>query len=179
MKINKHSIIFEPDEILRKISQPVTFPLSQEQRETYQNMLDYVVYTLDLDVEDDTIDELPAVGLAAVQVGLLERMFAICIPADEENDIEAFEHIMINPEIVDHGDEFESGEEDCLSVLDVHYGNVWRYEWVRVKWYDLDGNQHSKMLTGFIAVVFQHEFDHLDGIMYYDRIREEKEEMSA
>lgn len=172
MKVTNDNIIIDGDERLREISKEVSFPLTPDQKETYQSILDHVIYSQSFDdVDEENLEIMPAVGMAAVQVGILERMFAIYFEYDEEENKPPFKHIMINPVIIDSGDVVNVGPEDCLSVVETHDGDVWRHEWIRVQWFDMEGNKFSKMLTDFEAIVFQHELDHLNATLYYDRIK--------
>ncbi len=107
--------------------------------------------------------ELRGVGLAAPQVGIARRLMLVC-PSGEPGD----EEVVINPEILD-ADGREVGEEGCLSFPGL-YGQVPRAQTVRVRYQDLDFRDREMVLTGFVARVFLHELDHLDGRVFIDRM---------
>ncbi len=124
---------------------------------------------------EDMFDSLHAVhglGLAAPQIGVLRRVFVIEIPpeVDEEgNEIgSAQRYVMVNPEIVKTRGE-EEMEEGCLSVPG-YRGLVKRASSVVVKGQDLEGKRIRYRGEGTLAQAFQHEIDHLDGILYLDRL---------
>ncbi|TWT56634.1 peptide deformylase [Allorhodopirellula solitaria] len=112
--------------------------------------------------------ENEGVGLAANQVDLPIRMFV----ANESGERgEGEEWVVINP-VIDRPKGNESGQEGCLSVPGI-YSQVKRPKTVRLQGYDLKGNEINVQLDGFLARVVQHEVDHLDGVMFFDRIGEE------
>lgn len=118
-----------------------------------------------------TNPENEGVGIAAPQVGILRRMVAVQ-RFDKEG--EPFE-FYVNPEIVEYGDQMELGGEGCLSVPDFS-GDVWRAQRIAIRYRDSQFLQHDEVIEGFTAVIFQHEIDHLDGILYIDRMEEDEEE---
>jgi peptide deformylase len=125
-------------------------------------------------VEDmfDTMDAAHGVGLAAPQIGVLQRVFVVGIPAeyDEDgNEVEPEErYILVNPEIVKARGE-EEMEEGCLSVPG-YRGLVKRATQVLIKGQDLDGKEVRYKGSDLLAQAFQHELDHLNGILYLDRL---------
>ena len=125
-------------------------------------------------VEDmfDTMDAAHGVGLAAPQIGVLQRVFVVGIPAeyDEDgNEVEPEErYILVNPEIVKARGE-EEMEEGCLSVPG-YRGLVKRATQVLIKGQDLEGKDVRYKGSGLLAQAFQHELDHLNGILYLDRL---------
>ncbi len=116
----------------------------------------------------ETMRRANGVGLAAPQVGVLQRFFVAELPADEENNRPAETYIVFNPEIVKKRGE-DVGYEGCLSIPG-YIGEVARAEKVVVKGLDERGKVVRYRLEGYIARVFQHEIDHLDGILYTDRL---------
>ncbi len=120
----------------------------------------------------ETMYDAPGVGLAAPQIGLMQRFIVIGIPAeiDEEGDeiAPAEEYALVNPEIVKAYGE-EEMEEGCLSVPG-YRGWVKRATSVKVKAQDLDGKPLRIRATGYFAEVLQHEIDHLEGVLFVDRI---------
>ena len=118
-----------------------------------------------------TMLEAPGVGLAAPQVGVNRRLFVAHVPEgyDEEDDAE-FNLALVNPEVVKgHGRVFAL--EGCLSIPG-WVGEVPRYESITVKGTDLNNRDIRLKLRGYIARVVQHEIDHLDGILFTDRIED-------
>ncbi len=106
------------------------------------------------------------VGLAAPQVGIPRRLMLVC-PTGEPGD----EFVVINPEIVAVEGE-ELGEEGCLSFPGI-YGKVPRAVTIRVRYQDLDLRAREMELEGWVARIFQHELDHLDGEVFVDRMTPE------
>ncbi|MEZ6122311.1 MAG: peptide deformylase [Planctomycetaceae bacterium] len=112
--------------------------------------------------------EARGIGLAANQVALPYRMFVINPSGDpEQNDLE---QVFINPEIIKRNGSCDA-EEGCLSLPEI-YGPVTRAERITVEAFDLNGTQFSMDLTGLPARVVQHENDHLDGVLFIDRVSE-------
>jgi peptide deformylase len=112
--------------------------------------------------------EAKGVGLAASQVGVLQRFFVAELPEDEENRQPRETYILFNPEIVKGLGE-QIGYEGCLSIPG-YIGEVARQERVTVEGIDERGRQVRYKLEGYLARVFQHEIDHLDGVLYTDKL---------
>ncbi|GBD17704.1 Peptide deformylase [bacterium HR27] len=119
----------------------------------------------------DTVREARGLGLAAPQIGVLRRIIVVSIPPDyaEEGD-PGVELTLINPEIV-RASGRQVGLEGCLSIPG-WYGEVPRFMHVTVKALDLDGREIRVKGSGLLARVLQHEIDHLDGILFVDRIED-------
>ncbi len=110
-----------------------------------------------------------SVGIAAPQIGELVRIVVVDVSkAKKGQKINHGEMVMLNPEIIDWQSIIKT-REGCMSVPD-YTGNVNRARKVTVKYMDLDGKEHRFDTEGFEAVVVQHEIDHLDGILFIDRI---------
>jgi len=107
-------------------------------------------------------------GLAAPQVGVLQRFFVAELPEDEENDLPRETFILFNPEIV-KGTGEQIGYEGCLSVPG-YVGEVARLEKVTVKGLDERGRPVRYKAEGFLARIFQHEIDHLDGVLFTEKL---------
>lgn len=107
--------------------------------------------------------ESRGVGLAAPQVGIAKRLMLVC-PTGQPGE----EEVVINPEVLSAEGE-ELGEEGCLSFPGM-YGEVPRALSIRVRYRDLDFREREMLLEGFIARVFLHELDHLDGRVFIDRM---------
>jgi peptide deformylase len=116
----------------------------------------------------ETMRNANGVGLAAPQVGVLQRFFVAELPEDEENNQPRETYILFNPEIV-KGKGKEIGYEGCLSIPG-YIGEVARQEQVTVKGLNERGRQVRFKMEGYLARVFQHEIDHLDGILYTDKL---------
>ena len=128
----------------------------------------------------ETMHAANGVGLAAPQIGLSHRIAVVYIPpeVEEHEDGTTTEktpeqvYVLINPEIVKASDEEEVGLEGCLS-LPGWYGDVPRASWVTVDYQGLDGKRHRiRRADGLLGRALQHEIDHLDGILFTERIRD-------
>lgn len=113
--------------------------------------------------------ENEGVGIAAPQVGVLRRIIAV---QRFDKAGEPFE-FFLNPEIIGVSGEKQAGREGCLSVPE-RYGDVERWQRIRIRYVDEQGEAQEEEVAGFTAVIFQHELDHLDGILYVDRIAAEQ-----
>ncbi|MFA7685940.1 MAG: peptide deformylase [Candidatus Gracilibacteria bacterium] len=118
----------------------------------------------------ETMIKLDGLGLAAPQVGENIRMIAVTMNYGSKN---ASVTIMINPEILSHGDETEVAEEGCLSLPGT-YGKVERYKNIVVAFTDIDGEKYVLKLAELNARVVQHETDHLNAVLFIDRIKQSK-----
>jgi len=147
-----------PDPVLNQVAQPVT-DIDETIKALAQDMV-------------ETMYAAPGVGLAAPQVGVSKRLIVIdCAPKDEPSQL----IIAVNPEIVSRdGEQFE--EEGCLSVPG-YYCRIHRAERISVRFLDLQGQTVEMDVEGFLAVAFQHEIDHLDGILFVDHLSSLKKGM--
>ena len=164
----KLKIVKDSNPIMRKKSEPVGLPLSKEDKETLDNMLEYL--KLSQDEEYATKHNIRAgVGIAAIQIGLLKRMF--CIYYETEDGIVQYQ--LVNPKITEYSVKkcALSNGEGCLSVDGEHPGLSHRYYKIKMAAFDALTNQDIIITArGFDAIVLQHEYDHLDGKFFYDRI---------
>lgn len=119
----------------------------------------------------ETLKKAQGIGLAAPQINLLKRVFVIDTTpiANGDNTIEKFEGLYINPEIIDRDSENIIYREGCLSIPDI-FEEVKRPGVILVRYQDRFFNTHEEELNGLKARIFQHENDHLDGILFIDRI---------
>lgn len=108
------------------------------------------------------------VGIAAPQVGILRRVVAVQRFDKEGEPFEFF----VNPEIVEMGDESALGGEGCLSVPEIR-GEVRRAQSLVLRYRDASFKEHTERVEGFTAVIFQHEIDHLDGVLFIDKMEAE------
>ncbi|NPA91037.1 MAG: peptide deformylase [Chloroflexi bacterium] len=125
---------------------------------------------------DDMVETMRAangVGLAAPQIGLPIRMFVAEIPKDDEDPQSGKVFVMVNPKIIKASRQEVKGEEGCLSIPGI-YGEVWRAEEVVVRAQDPYGKEIRIRAKGYLARVFQHEIDHLEGILFIDRLEDPK-----
>ncbi len=116
--------------------------------------------------------QAPGIGLAAPQVGVGLRFFVLDLMPDEKPT----PLVLVNPEIVAAGEELATREEGCLS-LPGQYADVTRPAEVRVRYRDLEGAAHEIAAQGLLAACLQHEIDHLDGVLFVDRISPLKRNM--
>jgi peptide deformylase len=161
--MNINDIITLPNEHLREKSQKVHV-VTDEVKELIKNMEEAT-----LDWEDNRPHEL-GVALAAVQVDELVRIIVVRSDFDDKDNRTFFP--LINPEIVKLEGAIKYDHEGCLSVKDI-YGLVPRYDRVRVKALDINGNEIRIKADGFLARVLQHEIDHTNGIVFIDHIKDD------
>lgn len=170
--ITMKDVIREGNPLLKEKSVDVKIPLSKEDEQLMVDMMEYVYNSCDPEL-NEKYDLRPAVGLAAPQLGILKKMIAIVAP-DEKG--EEHEFALINPKLISYSDEltFLEGGEGCLSVDRACNSLIHRPARVTFEayFYDLETGklEHKRMrLKGYLAVVFQHEYDHLNGILFVDR----------
>ncbi len=120
-----------------------------------------------------TMREAPGVGLAAPQVNVGLRVIVAEAPRDEDDPQSGKLYAIINPEIVKASPEMEEGEEGCLSIPGWN-GLVNRHVWVVVKGFDREGREFRIRARDYVARIFQHEIDHLNGILFTDHITDRK-----
>jgi len=148
-------IVTLPDPVLRRKARPVTRFDSE-----LQTMIDDMI---------ETMREAPGVGLAAPQVGVSERVIVVEYAEDEEEeDAPKKLYVMVNPEIKAASDETETNIEGCLSVPGWQ-GDVERALAVTVKGQTRRGQPMKVKAEGWLARIFQHEIDHINGIVFTDR----------
>lgn len=121
-------------------------------------------------VEDmvETMREAPGVGLAAPQIAVSERLIVVEFGDEEDENAPQKLFVVANPEIIDASEEMVLGIEGCLSVPDL-VGEVERHHSITVKGLNRYGKSTKIKAEGWLARIFQHEMDHLDGILYPDR----------
>ncbi|MDY0346332.1 MAG: peptide deformylase [Acholeplasma sp.] len=166
-------IIREGHPTLTKVAQPVKMPVTLEDRNIAFSLLQYVMNS-----QDDEIAEKyglrPGVGLAAPQINVSKRMFAMHV---YDVDGELYSMIVVNPKITSRSSDmvFLNGGEGCLSVDRKTDGITPRHKSISFEAYIFDIKSNSFVLShgtlsGYPATVFQHEYDHLDGIMYTTKL---------
>lgn len=120
----------------------------------------------------ETLDASEGIGLAAPQVGRADRIVVIDLDvlSDDLPEYKGFRQVFINPHIIEYDDtKTDSSEEGCLSLPAIHE-KVIRPTRIHVKWMDEKFQPHDEWIEGYLARVMQHEFDHLDGKMFIDRV---------
>jgi peptide deformylase len=146
-------IILLPDEkTLRQVSQPLK-QVDAAARKVFDDML-------------DTMYDAPGIGLAAIQIGVAQRMLVIDLSKEGEDRKPQF---FANPEIVWTSEEESDYEEGCLSIPDF-YEMVQRPKEVKVQYRDRNGDAMEIQAAGLLATCLQHEIDHLNGILFIDHI---------
>lgn len=164
----KLKIVKDNNPIMRKKSLPVDLPLSAEDKNLLDEMLNYLKLSQDEEYAKKH-NVRAGVGIAAIQVGVLKRMFCVYYKVEEE----IVQYQLVNPKIIEYSYKkcaLKDGE-GCLSVDGDHKGLSHRYYKIKMAAYDaLTDKDIIITARGFDAIVLQHEYDHLDGLFYYDRI---------
>ena len=166
--IKTKDILDEKNKILHEKSEDVIFPLSEDDKKTINDIIEMLT--------DSQIPELaekydlrPGMGLAAIQLGIKKRYFVV-VHEYEEGKFDNY--VLINPKIVSTSEEmiYVGEGEGCLSVNRETIGIVPRHARVTMEAYDIDGNKIRVRGREELAIAFQHELDHLNGILFVDRI---------
>ncbi len=156
----KRPILLHPDPRLKKLAEPVS-DVSDQLRALSDDML-------------ETMYNAPGIGLAAPQIGILQRLIVMdCVKQPEEAPRPL---VMFNPEVVSSSDETNVYEEGCLSLPE-QFADVTRPAEVEVRWMDVNGAEQSEVFTGLWATCVQHEIDHLDGKLFIDYLKPLKRQM--
>ena len=166
-------ILDEKDKRLRTISKEVEFPLTKKDKDAIDTMIEYL--------HDSQIEELaekyclrPGMGMSAIQLGIPKRYFVVVDEITEEGaEKQEFDtYILINPKIISNSVEqiYVTEGEGCLSVNRPVEGIVPRYARVTIEAYDLEGRKIHVRAREDLAICFQHEIDHLNGILFIDHI---------
>ncbi|MED4226158.1 peptide deformylase [Neobacillus cucumis] len=166
--IMMEDIIRDGHPTLRKVAEEVVMPASEEDKQILASLLEYVINSQNSEMAAK-YGLRPGIGLAAPQINVSKRMIAVHLTDDKGT---LYSYALFNPKIVSHSVEMaylESGE-GCLSVDEAIPGYVPRYARVTIKGVTLHGEEVKLRLRGLPAICFQHEIDHLNGIMFYDHI---------
>lgn len=175
--IDMDDIIREGNPTLRAVAEDVTFPLSDQEIILGEKMMQFLHHSQD-PVMAEKLGLRGGVGLAAPQLDISKRIIAVLVPNPEDADgnppKEAYslQEVMYNPKVVAHSVQdaaFGDGE-GCLSVDRNVPGYVVRHARVTVEYFTKDGEKKRIKLKGYNSIVVQHEIDHTNGIMFYDRI---------
>ena len=152
-------IIVLPDQRLRRPSEPVS-SFGKDLRKLVDDMF-------------ETMYAAPGIGLAAIQIGVPQRVVTMDLAKkDEPKQPQVF----INPEITWTSDDKAIAEEGCLSIPE-YYEEVERPAAVKVKYLDVDGKPHEIEASGLLATCLQHEIDHINGVLFIDHISKLKRDM--
>lgn len=163
--MDTYNIIIVPDPVLKQTAQPVA-------------RVDDVLRA-QLDKMLETMYDAPGIGLAANQVGMLNRVFVMDCTARQDEDGEAPQRnpvCMVNPEIVWQSEQFSVMEEGCLSIPG-QFAEVERPAIVRVKYLDYHGKEAEREVSGLESHCVQHELDHLNGVLFVDYLSKLKRDM--
>ena len=158
--MTKRTILLHPDPRLKAVCDPVD-AFDKDLRALADDML-------------ETMYDAPGIGLAAPQVGVMNRMLVMdCV----KDDLAAAEPmVLINPRVIDASTDLNVYDEGCLSIPD-QYAEVERAARVKVEWSDLDGKTVQKEFDGLWATCVQHEIDHLNGKLFIDYLKPLKRQM--
>lgn len=156
----KRNILLHPDPRLKKLCEPVT-----DMTDDLRNLADDMLATM---------YDAPGIGLAAPQIGVLNRLVVMdCVKEEGEAPRPL---IMFNPEVIASSDELSTYEEGCLSIPE-QYADVTRPAEVDVRWIDRDGNEQNETFSKLWATCVQHEIDHLDGKLFIDYLKPLRRQM--
>ena len=161
-------ILDEKNPILRIKSKEVSFPLSDSDKQTIKDIENYLKLS-QIKEYYEKYNLRPGMGLAFIQLGIKKRIFVI-VYEKEDNEFETY--VVINPKLLSNSEEmvYIAEGEGCLSVNREVCGIVPRYARINIEYYDEEGNKHIKRMREELSVAFQHEMDHLDGILFVDKI---------
>lgn len=164
----KVNILDEKDKHLRQISKDVVFPLTNEEKDLIKRSIDHLRYS-QIESYSKKYNLRPGMGLAFPQLGINKRVIII---VHEYDDGKFNNYVFVNPKIVSYSSEIIAAEagEGCLSVNRDVEGHVPRYARVTIEGFDINGNPIRVRAREDLSIAFQHEIDHLDGILFYDRI---------
>ncbi len=153
-----YPIVIYGDEVLRKHCEELTPDRKAETKTLIENMF-------------LTLDEAEGVGLAAPQIGKSLRLFIVdCTPwGDEDPACADYKRAFLNAEIYERSAETKTYNEGCLSFPGLH-ADVQRSLSIRMRYLDADFQPHDEEFTGLKAWVIQHEYDHIEGIVFTDRV---------
>lgn len=161
-------ILDESNKVLHQVSKEVTFPLDAETKKIIDDSLDYLEKS-QIKEYSEKYDLRPGMGLSFVQLGILKRIFVI---SEEIEEGKFNRYVVINPKIVSQSEEliYVGEGEGCLSVNREVEGIVPRHARMTVDAFDENGDEYRIRVREDISVAFQHEIDHLNGILFVDKI---------
>jgi peptide deformylase len=166
-------ILDEKDKRLRTISKEVEFPLTKEDIKAINDSIEYLTNS---QIEEIAEKEnlRPGMGLSAVQIGILKRYFVIVEeqPRNEGEPQKFKNYIIVNPKIISYSEEmiYADAGEGCLSVNREVPGIVPRHARITIEAFDENGKPITIRAREELSIAFQHEIDHLNGILFFDKI---------
>ena len=168
MKLPNIKILDESNKILHEKSEDVVFPLDSKTKKLIDDSLTYLEMS-QIEEYSEKYDLRPGMGLSFVQIGIKKRIFVI---SEELDDGKFKRYVVINPKIISKSEEliYVGEGEGCLSVNREVEGIVPRYARITVAAFDENGNSFTIRVREDISVAFQHEIDHLNGILFVDKI---------
>lgn len=161
-------IVREGHESLYQIAEEVSLPLSLENSQILNDMMDFLKNSQDEEIAEK-YNLRAGVGLAAPQININKKMIAIHF---EDLNEKMYSYQLVNPKIISHSVEkaYLAGGEGCLSVDRAVEGYVVRHARITIRATDIHGTPLKLRLRDYPAIVLQHEIDHLNGIMFFDHI---------
>lgn len=171
-KVKIFKIYDDRQKIMHQKCAPVELPLKEAEKQLLFDMVEYLKASQDEDFAQKH-NIRSGVGLAAPQIGILKRFFAVYYINENNEEVR---YGLVNPKIVMSSVKkcALSGGEGCLSVAKGHVGYVYRYYKITMRAYDVFSDSVIDIKAkGYDAIVLQHEYDHLDGVLFYDRINKE------
>ena len=168
MELPNIKILNKYNKILHKKSSNVTFPLDEETKKLIDDSLTYLEMS-QIEEYSEKYDLRPGMGLSFVQIGILKRIFVV---SEEIEEGKFNRYVVINPRVKSVSEEliYVGEGEGCLSVNREVEGIVPRHARITVEAYDENGDLYDIRVREDVAVAFQHELDHLDGILFVDKI---------
>jgi peptide deformylase len=169
--IQMKNIVREGHPSLREIANEVALPPSEDNIQLLNDMMTFLKNSQDEEISAK-YNLRAGVGLAAPQLGINKRLIVIHF-VDQHEKVNSYQ--LINPKIISHSAEqaYLASGEGCLSVDRNVDGYVMRYARITVKAFDIEGNPVKIRLRDYPAIVFQHEIDHLNGVMFFDHINKD------
>lgn len=168
MKLPDIKILDEKDKRLHMKSEEVTFPLDDKTKQLINDSLDYLEISQNEELAEK-YDLRAGMGLSFCQIGIMKRIFVI---SEDNGDGTFGRYVVINPKVLSHSEEliYVGEGEGCLSINRPTEGIVPRYARMRIKAYDENGEEYEIRVREDISIAFQHEMDHLEGILFTDKI---------
>ena len=161
-------ILDEKDKKLRMISKEVVFPLTKKDKETIKKMIEYLTKS-QIEEYAKKHNLRPGMGLSAIQLGIDKRYFVL-VHEQKQNKFDNY--IIINPKIISYSEEliYAGGGEGCLSVNREVEGIIPRHARITIEYFDEEGNKQKLRAREELSIAIQHEIDHLNGILFIDKI---------
>lgn len=151
-----YPIVAYGDPVLRKVAQDIQQESDVDIKKLVEDMF-------------ETMHASNGIGLAAPQIGLALRLFVVDGKETEDEEIKDFRQVFINAQILEEEGEKWAFEEGCLSIPTIRE-NVMRHAKLHIRYYDADWNLHEETYEGMKARVIQHEYDHIQGVLFIDHL---------